>query len=182
MIHIPRGALTPYYGELTTEAQHQKYDDDEFVMIERVSDSLRVLGLDKDDWSDAQFGGNFAVSAETTATELEGVKIPGAHGKAHYDHLPVVPMPKLMQTPQNIPSLSPFSRIIVYVLISPDAGQGPIKSDILKGSSTEETFKLNVPVDVLSERGESIHQFAAKKAVAELEEGRGWLMHAKDET
>ena len=46
---------------------------------------------------------------------------------------------------------------------------------------TEETFKLDVPVEVLSERGQSIHQLAAKKAVAELE-GRGWLMHAKDET
>ena len=57
VIGILRGALTPCYGELTMEVQYQKYDDDEFVMVEPISGSLHVLGFDKDGWSDAQLGG-----------------------------------------------------------------------------------------------------------------------------
>lgn len=86
-----------------------------------------------------------------------------------------------MQTPQFIPPLYPFSRTNVYILISAEAAQGTIKSIILKGSSSEKPLELEIPVEVLSERGETIHQLAAKKAVVELEEGRGWLVHAKDE-
>ena len=107
--------------------------------------------------------------------------MPNSDGQARYDHLPAVPVPKLMQTPQNIPSLYPFSRTNVYVLMSPDAVQGAVESVILKGSSAETPFELEVPIEVLPERTEIIHQSAAKKEITELEEGRGWLVHAEDE-
>ena len=178
-----RGALTPDHGALTMEIQYKKDDDDDdgFVMVERVSDSLRVLGLVEDDWLDAQLGDEPVVSAATTATGPKDAEMPNADGQARYDHLPAVPAPKLMQTPQNIPSLYPFSRTNVYVLMSPDAAQGTIKSVILKGSSAENPFELEVSIEVLPERTEIIHQIAAKKAVTELEEGRGWLVYAEDE-
>ena len=178
-----RGALTPDHGALTMEIQYKKDDDDEdgFVMVERVSDSLRVLGLVEDDWLDAQLGDEHVVSAATTATGAKDAEMPNADGQARYDHLPAVPAPKLMQTPQNIPSLYPFSRTNVYVLMSPDAAQGTIKSVILKGSSAEIPFELEVSIEVLPERTEIIHQIAAKKAITELEEGRGWLVYAEDE-
>ena len=178
-----RGALTPDHGALTMEIQYKKDDDDEdgFVMVERVSDSLRVLGLVEDDWLDAQLGDEPVVSAATTATGAKDAEMPNADGQARYDHLPAVPAPKLMQTPQNIPSLYPFSRTNVYVLMSPDAAQGTIKSVILKGSSAEIPFELEVSIEVLPERTEIIHQIAAKKAITELEEGRGWLVYAEDE-
>lgn len=165
------------------EIQYKKDDDDEdgFVMVERVSDSLRVLGLVEDDWLDAQLGDEPVVSATTTATGVKDAEMPNADGQARYDHLPAVPAPKLMQAPQNIPSLYPFSRTNVYVLMSPDAAQGTIKSVILKGSSAEIPFELEVSIEVLPERTEIIHQIAAKKAITELEEGRGWLVYAEDE-
>lgn len=78
-----------------------------------------------------------------------------------------------MQTPQNIPPLYSFSRTNVYVLISPEAAQGTIKSDILKGSSAVKPFESEIPIRVLSDRGETIRQLAAKKAFAELENGGG---------
>ena len=178
-----RGALTPDHGALTIEIQYKKDDDDEdgFVLVERVSDSLRVLGLVEDDWLDAQLGDEPVVSAATTATGSKDAEMPNADGQARYDHLPAVPAPKLMQTPQNVPSLYPFSRTNVYVLMSPDAAQGTIKSVVLKGSSAEIPFELEVPIEVPPERTEIIHQIAAKKAITELEEGRGWLVHAEDE-
>lgn len=144
VIRMLRGALTPDYGTLTMEVQYQKGDDDEdqFVMVERVSDSLRVLGLDEDECPDAQLGDELAVSAETTFTGREGIETPDADGQALYDHLPALPAPKLMQTPQYIPPLYPFSRTHVYVLMSPDAAQGTIKSVVLKGDSAENPFEL----------------------------------------
>lgn len=150
-------------------------------MVERVSNSLRVLELDENDWPDAQLGEELTASAQTTAGRKKDVEMAGADGQVRSNHLPAVPVPKLMQTPQNIPPLYPFSRTSVYVLISPEAAQGSIKSVILKGSRVESPFEMEIPIEVLLERGETIHQLAAKKAVAELEEGRGWLVHAKDE-
>ena len=165
------------------EVQYQKdeNDEDEFVMVERVNDSLRVLGLDKVEETDAQLGVEPAVSAKTLYAGKEGMGLSDADGLAHDSHLPVVLVPKLMQTPQNIPPLYPFSRTTVYVLLSPEAAQGTIKSVVLKGSSLENPLEIEVPVETLPERAETIHQLAAKHAVTELEEGRGWLVHAKDE-
>lgn len=182
VIRMLRGALIPDYGAFTMEIQYQKdEDEDGFVMVELVSDSLRVLELDENDWPDAQLDEEPAFSAETTAGGEKDVEMPDADGQARYNHLPVVPAPKLMQTPQVIPPLYPFSRTNVYILISPGAAQGTVKSVVLKGSSAENPFALEIPIEVLSEPGETIHQLAAKKTVSELEEGRGWLVHAKDE-
>ena len=182
VIRMLRGALTPDYGALTMEIQYQKgEDEDGFVLVERVSDSLRVLELDEDGWLHAQLDEEPASVAKTAAAGKRDMKMPNTNVQARYNHLPTVPAPKVMQTPQNIPPLYPFSRTSVYVLISPEVAQGTIQSILLKGSSAEQPFELKIPVEVLSESGETIHQLAAKKAVVELEEGRGWLVHAKDE-
>ena len=182
VIRMLRGALTPDYGALTMEIQYQKADDEDgFVLVERVSDSLRVLELDEDDWLHAQLDEEPASVAKTAAAGKRDMKMPNTNVQARYNHLPTVPAPKVMQTPQNIPPLYPFSRTSVYVLISPEVAQGTIQSILLKGSSAERPFELKIPVEVLSKSGETIHQLAAKKAVVELEEGRGWLVHAKDE-
>ena len=178
-----RSALTPDYGPLTMEIKYEKdnEEEDDFVMVERVSDSLRVLGIDEDEWLEAQLLEKPDVSTETTVIEGKGIQTPNAGSQDRHDHLPAVPAPKLVQTPQNIPPLYPSSRTQVYVLMSPDAAQGILKSIVLKGSSAENPFALEVPIEVLSEHGEIIHQLSAKKAITELEEGRGWLVHARDE-
>jgi hypothetical protein len=54
------------------------------------------------------------------------------------------------------------------------------KSVVLRATSTHGPLELEIPVQVLDQPGETIHQLAAKKAIAELEEGRGWLASAKD--
>ena len=57
VIRMLRGALTPDYGAFTMEIEYQKDDpEDAFVMVERVSDSLKLLELDGDDWLDTQLG------------------------------------------------------------------------------------------------------------------------------
>jgi len=65
-------------------------------------------------------------------------------------------------------------------MMSPETAQGTPKSVVLRGSSTENPFEMEIPVEVIEQPGMTIHQLAAKKAIVELEEGRGWLVHAKD--
>jgi len=50
---------------------------------------------------------------------------------------------------------------------------------LLKGTSPDGPLELEISVQILDNPGETIHQLAAKKAVQELEEGRGWLQEAK---
>ena len=183
VVRMLRSALTPDYGPLTIEIQYQKHNEeqDDFVMVERVSDSLRVLEINEDEWPEAQLVEKSDGFTETTFTRGKGIETPVADSQDRHDHRPAVPAPNLMQTPQNIPPLYPSSRTHVYVLMSPNAAQGIIKSIVLKGSSATNPFALEVPVEVLSKHGEMIHQLSAKKAITELEEGRGWLEQAKDE-
>lgn len=65
--------------------------------------------------------------------------------------------------------------------MSPDTVQKNAASVVLRGTSAHGPLELEIPVQVLDEPGETIHQLAAKKAVAELEEGRGWIADAKTE-
>lgn len=53
---------------------------------------------------------------------------------------------------------------------------------MLRGTSAHGPLELEIPVRSLEQAGETIHQLAAKKAISELEQGRGWLPQAKDET
>ena len=183
VVRMLRSALTPDYGPLTMEIQYQKNNEenDDFVMVERVSDSLRVLEINEDEWPEAQLVEKPDDFTETMVTGGKGIETPVADSQDRHNHLPAVPAPNLMQTPQNIPPLYPSSRTHVYVLMSPNAAQGIIKSIVLKGSSAENPFAQEVPIEVLSKHGEMIHQLSAKKAITELEEGRGWLVQAKDE-
>ncbi|KAF9082340.1 hypothetical protein BGX27_004564 [Mortierella sp. AM989] len=54
------------------------------------------------------------------------------------------------------------------------------KSVILRGTSKHGPLELEIPIQILDTPGETIHQLAAKKAIAELEQGRGWITQAKD--
>jgi hypothetical protein len=79
-----------------------------------------------------------------------------------------------------MPPLFAFNRTTVYLLLSPEAPQATPKSVILRGTSSHGPLELEIPIQVLEFPGEMIHQLAAKKAIAELEQGRGWLPEAKD--
>lgn len=108
--------------------------------------------------------------------------MPDETGEARYAHLPAIAVPKIVQAPQNIPSLFAFNRTTVYLLLGPDAPKAKPTSILLRGTSTHGPLELEIPVQSLEQPGETIHQMAAKKAISELEQGRGWLPQAKDDT
>ena len=103
-------------------------------------------------------------------------------GEARYAHLPTLTVPNLLQAPHIIPSLFPFNRTTVYLLIGPESTQKKPKSVILRGTSAHGPLELEIPIQVQEAPSETIHQLAAKKAIAELEQGRGWITQAKDES
>lgn len=96
-----------------------------------------------------------------------------------YDHLPAISTPKLLQTPHQILPLYPFNRTTVYLLLSPEACQQEPKAIVLRATSEHGPLMLEIPVQDIG-IGETVHQLAAKKAIQELEEGRGWITEAKD--
>ncbi len=183
IIRMLRGALTPSNGAYVMEVQYRKREDEDFVLVEKVTDSLRVMIIDEGASPDTQLDRELreSVFVTTQKNEETDIAVPDADGQAHYSYLPTVSMPKLLQTPQHVPPLYPLSRTTVYIIISPGAAQGTPISVILRGVSSENPFEMKIPVEILGQPGTTIHQHAAKKAIVELEEGRGWLGHPKDD-
>jgi hypothetical protein len=62
--------------------------------------------------------------------------------------------------------------------MGPDSCQGIPKSVILRGTSSGGPLELKIPIRILEQPGQTIHQLAAKKAIIELEEDRGWISEA----
>lgn len=92
--------------------------------------------------------------------------------------LPDLKRPALLQTPHRIPSLFPFYRTCVYLLIAPESSDSKIKSVVLRGTSPQGPLELEIPVESRKDTDNMIHQLAARKATQELEEGRGWISGA----
>lgn len=138
--------------DYTLEVQYEpdQEDDGDFVLIDRVTDSLNDVVLD-DDVNPNKSGSNRDDLPESKAL--------------------AVAVPKLLQTPQEILPLYPGSRTTVYLLLSPKASDQKVKSVILRATSSKGPLEYHIPVETLAKPGETIHQLAARKAVGELEEG-----------
>jgi hypothetical protein len=203
VVRMLKGALSPHITDYTLEVKYSApatnpEDEDDFEIVEKVVDSLKVnLGPGEEEKATEVVSGHslFASKAHANSTQKKPISLfnPFADpdeddvqasdetGESRYAHLAAVPIPKIIQAPQRIPSLFAFNRTTVYLLLGPEAPRGTPKSVILRGSSTHGPLELEIPVQVLATPGSTIHQLAAKKAVSELEQGRGWLSEARDE-
>ena len=181
VIRMLKGALTPDSGAYTLEIQYEKDDEDDFVMVERVIDSLRVLMIDDGNLPDKQLQRELSTStlAAICSDEADADIRKPDDDQASFEYLPNIAPPKLLQTPQAVPPLYPLNRTTVYILMSPDTAHRTPKTVILRNNAPNEPFEMEIPVEILSEPSQTIHQLAAKKAISELEGGRGWLNHAK---
>lgn len=179
-----KGSLTPHVDDYRLEIKYEsqgneapKEEDDDFELIERVNEVLEISAEKKD--SEAL---KKPISLyDSTAGEDGDEEMPDASSDAEsrYDHLPQIDTPRYLQTPFQIPPLFPFNRTTVYVLLSDDHANRKPKSVLLKGTCAHGPLELEIPVQHLAEKGETIHQLAARNAVRDYEEGRGWIFHAK---
>ena len=176
VVRMLKGALTPHVTDYTLEVKYDEEEDDGFEMIDKVTDGMRVLLSEK---QVPQRNQKSPISLFDTSADVDGDI--GMEDAPAYAHLPKIPHPKLLQAPHRIPPLFSFTRAVVYLLISPEAIQRNPKSVVLNATSAHGPLHLEIPVDILPTKGETIHQLAARKAVQDFEEGRGWLYDTKDE-
>lgn len=172
VVRMLKGALTPHIHDYTLEVKYDK-EDDEFEMIESVTDCLKDLVTSTPDSKSSNSKKSISLFSKQTSVE------DAAPPAGRYDHLPVVGIPKLLQVPHKIPSLYPFNRTTVYLLMSAEACQRTPRAVVLRATSDHGPLELEIPVHDVGV-GETVHQLAAKKAIHELEEGRGWITEAKD--
>ncbi|KAL9599017.1 MAG: hypothetical protein Q9219_004132 [cf. Caloplaca sp. 3 TL-2023] len=183
VIRMLKGGLSPHTFDYDLEVKYEDVDED-FEIVDRVADSLRViLGEGKPNDNAAEKQENTPISFFSHSSAPSGQEKPPSAENDTTDpfaHLPAISVPKIIQTPQTIPSLFPFSRTSVYLLFSGESAQKTPKSITLRARSDHGPLELEIPVEVLKTPGETVHQLAARKAILELEEGRGWIYEAKD--
>ncbi|KAI4135514.1 MAG: hypothetical protein LQ347_000622 [Umbilicaria vellea] len=185
VVRMLKGGLSPHVTDYTLEVQYEPNvdEDEEYEMVEKVTDSLQLL-WDKESVPQElkQKQKPISLFDPSADTEHEEKHIGNdIDGLDRYTHLPTVVTPKLLQAPSRIPPLFPFTRTTVYLLLSPQALQRAPKTVVLRGTSPNGPLELSIPVQSLARPGETLHQLAAKKAIQELEEGRGWIFCARDE-
>ena len=162
----------------TLEVKYDKEDDD-FELIDKVTEGMKVLLSESDKDKEKE-------KTEKPAISLFNINVnPEKDGLKELEDstfwLPDVPFPKLHQAPHKIPTLFAFSRTSVYLLLSPETIQRNPTAVILRATSTHGPLSLEIPIESLALPAETIHQLAAKKAVQDLEEGRGWIYDTKDQ-
>lgn len=187
VIKMLKACLTPHVAEYTLEVKygHPKdtmiKNDDDFELIEKVQDAIMI---DVNIPANSPQSSYYPIKQKVISLFDKNLDLDKPHSedkniKNKYDHLPRVDEPKLLQAPFKIPPLFPNSRSSVYLLFSSNGPSKPVKSVLLRGLCEHGPLELEIPVTTLAEKGETIHQLAAKKAIKELEEGRGWLKSAK---
>jgi hypothetical protein len=171
IVRMLKGALSPHITDYQLEIQ---YEDGS---VDSVAESLQ-LRLSFDEVEDGKYPpDNKPISLYDADAKEEHPK--ASDSTDPFAGLPMLDQPKVLQTPTEIPPLFPFNRTCVYLLMSPEASHLVPKSVILKGTSLEGPLKLEIPVQVRKGTDTMIHQLAARKAIQELEEGRGWVSNAK---
>ena len=91
--------------------------------------------------------------------------------------LPDLVLPSVLQAPHKLQPLFPFSRSTAYAILSADAAP-PSHVWLRATTPTGTPLELQIPVQVLPDAGQTLHQLAARKILQELEDGVGYLHHA----
>ena len=171
IVRMLKGALSPHIKDYTLQVKYDQTDrmDDGFELVESVEDSMKVV------LTSLQRPPSPSLAKKAISLFDESAKDEGVNSSAgRYDHLPTIDVPKLLQAPHRIPPLYPFNRTTVYLLTSSEPTHRIPRSVVLQATSEHGPLELEVPVQDIG-IGETIHQLAAKKAVHELEQGRGWI-------
>ncbi|PTB70209.1 hypothetical protein BBK36DRAFT_1173527 [Trichoderma citrinoviride] len=183
LVRMLKGALTPHITDYSLEVKYgasetgpDEETDDDFVVIERVMDAMTLDNISSS--SDSIAEPPRPISLFDQSVQDTDMAVPTASNSVSVK-LPPVTVPRYLQAPFQIPPLFPFNRTTVYVLLSDATPDRQPRSVILRGSSIHGPVELEIPVRTLTEKGTTIHQLAARKAVRELEDDRGWIFHVK---
>ncbi|KAL7786995.1 von Willebrand factor type A domain-containing protein [Trichoderma ceciliae] len=184
LIRMLKGALTPHITDYTLEIKYGGGEaatetSDEFEIIEKVMDAMTLEIPSPEPTQDNTIQeAQKPISLFDQSVRDEDLEMSNTPNSLRAN-LPPVAVPRYLQAPFQIPPLYPFSRTTVYVLLSDSTPSRQPKSVILRGTSTYGPLALEIPIATLAEKGTTVHQLAARKAINELEDGRGWIFHVK---
>lgn len=198
VVRMLKGALYPHltnrgievrYANDNNKSEAAKKDD--FELVEKVDYCLNMKETHVDQSVSSGNTTDKAITTEKTATEkimsffdtstdLDKPIQPA--GVDRYSHLPTFDTPKILQAPSEVPFLFPFNRTTIYLILGPDAPEERVSSITLRATSPQGPLELTIEVTESEVSGTTVHQLAARKAIQELEEGRGWLQSAKTAT
>ncbi|KAK3117059.1 hypothetical protein LTR53_001938 [Teratosphaeriaceae sp. CCFEE 6253] len=155
-------------------------DDDEFELIEKLTCGLK---LDDQPPPCPETGGTMDTAGKPAKLFFDAavdLDKPTDGTLERYAHLPAIDIPQVIQAPAEIPPFFPSTRTTVYILLGPETPEKKITAIKLHASSDEGSIELTVPVSRVETTNDipTVHQLAARKAVQDLEEGRGWLQSA----
>lgn len=191
--HTEDYQLEVHYKSKERPSESTKADDDEFEIVEKVQDCLHIEDIAGSPAATPPSDGQSSAPKQPKSffdRSIDKVKELSEKLKPtdRYAHLPAIALPKVLQAPADIPPLFPYSRTTAYLLLSPDSTQQEVHSVTLRATSAEGPLELTIPVQqITSSSGgppqlgagaATIHQLAARKAIQDLEEKRGWLDHA----
>ncbi|KAJ5244303.1 hypothetical protein N7489_004399 [Penicillium chrysogenum] len=185
IVRMLKGALTPHVHDYKLEVEYDTETEPEFEFVSDTED----LAESETEVEEKSADGDVSME-ETTRSSPQPISLydenfqeddmdVAADEKAA-GKLPTVTPPRAIQAPYNIPPLYPFIRTNVFFLMDPSSSEKIPKSLKLSATSNDGPLQLRIPICDIG-TGETIHQLASRKAMIELEEGHGWLSHAKDE-
>lgn len=180
VIRMLKGALYPHTTDYSLEVNYgndaaSSAMEDDFEIVERVNDCL-VIDEPTDQRQDSPAFQKITSFFDTTADVDKPTK-DDRQPANRYAHLPAIDTPKILQAPAAIPPLFPFNRTTAYLLLGPQSAHKNVVSVTVRAKSPEGPLELTIPISG-QQVGTSIHQLAARKAIQDLQEGRGWLHSA----
>ena len=124
VIRMLKGGLSPHTTDYSLDIKYEDADE-AFEMVDKVTDSLKVmLSEEKEVAKPKAKDIDTPMSFFDTSTVQSGgkEKPPSADNETTdpFAHLPDISVPKILQSPQFIPPLFPYSRTSVYLLFSGD--------------------------------------------------------------
>ena len=174
VVRMLKGGLSPHLKDCTLEVEFEETDDD----LEMIDQTITI--------EKSCLEGTMVEKPQTEMSLFDQDAKPDDHGKSEDSHnrfanVPMVKTPTVLQAPYSLPALFPFNRTTAYLLLAPETiGKIP-KSITLRAKSPQGPLSLTIPVVPQPRTSATLHQLAARKAMQELEEGRGWIYHAKTE-
>ncbi|PWY94656.1 hypothetical protein BO94DRAFT_457694, partial [Aspergillus sclerotioniger CBS 115572] len=171
VVRMLKGALSPHIYDYALDVEYDANSADEFEMVdcepETKIDQVPVTASQNSHDTSSCTISLFDKSFQEPESDISGI------GDSH---IPSIRTPATIQAPQRLPTLYPFIRATVYLLL-----QSPRvpKSLTLHATSKHGQLQLRIPIEDVG-LGKTIHQLAAKRAIGELEEEHGWLVGATD--
>lgn len=174
VVRMLKGALSPHVDNYSVEVQYEENPesegDDEFEMVDdsdTLSSTSHTYGIPEKPRKTSEV----PISLFDPKVDMD---------TASENQWPTIEMPNFLHVPHKLTPLYAFNRTTFYVLLAPELSHLKPKALLLKASSPDGPLELKIEIQCLDKPGEMLHQLAARKAIQELEEGKGWVLDAKD--